>query len=263
MSFFLQYPALAAVLFILLFGGALYGFLELGRRRGRRQIELDPTGSRTGLGAMEASLYGLFGLLLAFHFGGATNRFVARRDQVGEEIKIVRTLWRRLDHLPAPARDALRARVRQHVSDHLKAYTDATTVEGFRNDMERLKAFEDQMWTETLAAVKAPGADAYAATILGSMIALFDSRAARTAAIDNHLPAVIHAMFFTLAFVVAFMVGFGLAEAKVRNWTHIGGFLVIVTLAVYVIMDLEFPRLGLIRVDFADEQIRALLQTLK
>ncbi len=38
-------------------------------------------------------------------------------------------------------------------------------------------------------------------------------------------------------------------------WLHILGFAAVMAVAIYVILDLEFPRLGLIRVDAFDQAL--------
>jgi len=68
---------LALVLFIGLFAGILIS-LEVGYRIGRRSSKRNPERGFEGLGAMEAAIFSLLGLLLAFSFSGATSRFDAR-----------------------------------------------------------------------------------------------------------------------------------------------------------------------------------------
>ena len=43
--------------------------------------------------------------------------------------------------------------------------------------------------------------------------------------------------------------------SRVRSWFHMLGFALVVAFAVYVIMDIEYPRLGLIRVDAFDQAL--------
>ena len=54
-------------------------------------------------------------------------------------------------------------------------------------------------------------------------------------------------MLVGLALASALLAGYGMAGGKSRNWLHILGFAAVMAVAVYVIIDLEFPRLGLIR----------------
>ena len=56
-----------------------------------------------------------------------------------------------------------------------------------------------------------------------------------------------------LVLVGALLVGYGTSTNKDRSWFHMIVFSIIVSLTVYVIVDLEFPRLGLIRIDGADQ----------
>jgi len=53
-----------------------------------------------------------------------------------------------------------------------------------------------------------------------------------------------------------------MAGAKSPSWVHIIGFAVLMGLTVYIILDLEFPRLGLIRVDAADQMLVELRQSM-
>src|SRR5688572_30317883 len=58
---------------------------ELGRRLGVARIARDPGGLAKGIGAAEAAVFGLLGLLLAFSFSGAASRFEDRRHLVTSE----------------------------------------------------------------------------------------------------------------------------------------------------------------------------------
>jgi hypothetical protein len=53
------------------------------------------------------------------------------------------------------------------------------------------------------------------------------------------------------------------AGGKSRNWLHILGFAASVAVSVYVIIDIEFPRLGLIRVDAFDQALVELRDSMK
>jgi len=68
----------------------------------------DPEGARAGAGAVEGSVFGLLGLLIAFTFSGAAFRFDARRQLAVEETNAIGTAYLRLDLLPADKQPALR-----------------------------------------------------------------------------------------------------------------------------------------------------------
>ena len=54
-----------------------------------------------------------------------------------------------------------------------------------------------------------------------------------------------------------------MSGGKRRSWLHVLGFSAILAATVYVILDLEYPRLGLIRVDAADQVLVDLRQSME
>ena len=54
-----------------------------------------------------------------------------------------------------------------------------------------------------------------------------------------------------------------MSGSKTRSWVHIVGFAGILALTVYVILDLEHPRLGLFRLDTFDQVLVDLRQTMR
>src|SRR5882672_11369519 len=98
-----------------IFGGVLVS-LWLGRRLGQRAVRLYGSTS-ANIGSLEAAVFALLGLLIAFTFSGALQRFDTRRVQVVEEANAIGTAWLRIDLLPAKAQPKLR--------DTFRAYADA------------------------------------------------------------------------------------------------------------------------------------------
>ncbi|PYJ69415.1 MAG: DUF4239 domain-containing protein, partial [Verrucomicrobia bacterium] len=80
----MKYTLYALLIAVSMFLGMVL-LLEVGRRIGARRLAKDPEGARVGLGALEAGVFGLLGLLIAFTFSGAASRFDARRQMVIQE----------------------------------------------------------------------------------------------------------------------------------------------------------------------------------
>jgi hypothetical protein len=68
-----------------------------------------------------------------------------------------------------------------------------------------------------------------------------------------HPPAVILWMLCAVGLGCALLAGYSLATGDYRKWTHMIAFATVMALTVYVILDLEFPRFGLIRIDAFDQ----------
>lgn len=75
---------------------ALLLCFDLGRRFGVGRLSLDPDGVTKGSGPVEAAVFGLLGLLLAFTFSGAATRFEERRFLIATEANDISTAYQRV-----------------------------------------------------------------------------------------------------------------------------------------------------------------------
>src|SRR3954469_5052213 len=111
---------------ILLSGVAVFASIlvamEIGRRFGKRERKQDLEGEASGTGAVEAAVFGLMGLLIAFTFSGAASRFDARRQLIVEEANTIGTAYLRIDLLPAHSQPTLREKFRQYLDARLEIF---------------------------------------------------------------------------------------------------------------------------------------------
>lgn len=99
--------------------------------------------------------------------------------------------------------------------------------------------------------------------LLPPLNAMIDITTTRTMAAQMHPPVIIFAMLFVLALVSALLTGYAMAGNKSRSWLHILCFALIISVTVYVILDLEYPRVGLIREAAFDQSLVELRETMK
>jgi hypothetical protein len=59
------------------------------------------------------------------------------------------------------------------------------------------------------------------------------------------------------------LAGYRMASGPHRSWLHILGFTVITVVIVCVVLDVEYPRTGLIRLETADQLLIKLRQSMK
>jgi hypothetical protein len=233
-------------------GGLFLGmlaFVEVGRRLGTRRLAGDP---EAGTGAVDGAVFALFGLLVAFTFSGAGTRFDARRDLVTKEANAIGTAWLRLDLLPADAQPALRKLFREYVDARLSTYGDVANREATAAEYARSLGIQGEIWKQAVAASATAPTTAGAMLVLPALNDMIDITTTRLMAARTHPPPVIFALLFALALGCSLLAGVSLAKSSRRNWLHMTAFAAITAVTVYVILDLEFPRLGLIRVDAAD-----------
>jgi hypothetical protein len=236
---------------------------ELGRRLGQRRLARNLEGARAGLGAVEGAVFGLLGLLIAFTFQGAASRFDMRRALIIEEANAVSTAWARLDLLPVATQLPLRDLFRRYLDARLAVYQQKPELAAVRVALEKSNGLQQEIWTAATTACRSDEGRGVAMLVLPPLNAMFDITTARTMAVLHHPPLIIFGSLFALALGCSLLAGFGMAGGKTRSWAHMLGFAFIMSFAVYVIIDLEFPRLGLIRVDAADRALISLRETMK
>lgn len=254
---------IALIIAVGLFVGMLI-LLDVGRRIGARGLARDPEGARAGTGTVEAAVFALLGLLIAFTFSGAASRFDARRDLIIQETNAIGTAWLRLDLLPASAQPAIRESFRQYVDARLEAYRKLPDIAAARSELARSIRLQGEIWTQAVAAGRSEDAPPPATMLLlPALNEMIDITTTRTMATQLHPPLAIYGMLVGLALASALLAGYGMAGGKSRSWLHVIGFAAVMAVAVYLIIDIEFPRLGLIRVDAFDQalvELRASMQ---
>jgi hypothetical protein len=235
--------------------GLLLGILfvyDFGWRLSERRMAVLKTDS-VNSGLLDGAIYALLGLLIAFTFSGAASRFDHRRELVIEEANTIGTTYLRLDLLPTDAQPVLRTLFRQYLDARLDIYQKLSDFDASQIALRRSKSLQDQIWPIAVKACHDSGSVPATTLLLTTLNEMFDIATLRnTVAVEMHPPIVIFIMLFSLALISAGLAGFSDAGAKRRNWVHVVAFAVITAGTVYVILDIEYPRMGLIRVDSVD-----------
>lgn len=240
-------------------GGLFLGLLvfsEVGRRFGVAKLARDPEGLPKGIGATEAAVFTLIGLLLAFTFSGAASRFEDRRHLITAETNAIGTAYLRIDLLPADAQPGMRDAFRRYVDDRLETYRNPEDREATKASLAEDVALQNEIWAAAVKASLRSDAPTQAAMLmLPALNEMIDIATSRLVATRNHPPPIIFLLLAGLTLVGALLVGYGTSVNRDRTWLHTVVFAAILSLTIYVIVDLEFPRLGLIRVDAADQAL--------
>src|SRR4051794_16714332 len=247
-----NFPVIAVVLFTVIFASTLI-LLEVGRRIGVRKRALDPAGAEKGLGSVEGGVVGLLGLLLAFTFSGAAARFDARRLLIVQETNAIGTAYLRLDLLPATDQPGLREDFRRYVDARLAIYRKLPDMQASNAEMDKAKGLQGKIWTQAVAVCKEVNSPAVISLVLSSLNEMIDITTTRAVARQAHPPTIIFVLLFVLLLVGSLLAGYGMSAARRPSWLHMVGFAGIMSLAVYVILDIEFPRVGLVRIDTVDQ----------
>ena len=228
-------------------------FLRFGRWLGKRVLARHGGEIPASVGSLEAAIFALMGLLIAFTFSGALTRFDGRRVQAVDEMNAIGTAYLRVTLLPASAQPKLRETMRNYVDARIATYRKLPDIKAADTEAARSMRLQNEIWAQTVAAVRSPDARAGAELlVISAMNQMFDLASARIAATKIHPPSIVYLMLIGLAFAAALLAGYQSAGEK-HDWMRRLGFALIIASTVYVILEIEFPRVGLVRIDAIDQ----------
>jgi hypothetical protein len=211
------------------------------------------TDGEGAFGIIDGAVFGLLGLLIAFTFSGAAGRFDERRKLIVDEANAIGTAYLRID-LVSPAHQAgLRETMRRYLDARLAAYRALPDLAAARVQLVRSQQLQTQLWQQAVAAVA--DTPSSAVLLMPALNEVFDIATTRSMATQIHPPRVIFVLLFAFALLSALIAGHASAGSGGRHWLHSGVFAFVLAGAVYVIIDMEYPRLGFIRVDAFDQAL--------
>lgn len=252
---------LSAFFAAILFAGLL-GCLRLGWMIGRRRSRLVGDDAQAGLGAIEGSVFGLMGLLIAFTFTGAANRFEDRRELITQHVNAIGTAWLRLDLLPGDDREKVRDGFRRYLDAVIETTGDAAHHEAAMDGLARLNALQQEIWDQLIDSTKRDRSLPLAQAVLPPANEMFDLSNSRLLASRQHPPVAVFAMLGALVLLSGLLAGFGMAKCDRQSPLHVFGFAAVMALSIYLILDIEYPRLGLVRISAFDQAMVELRATM-
>jgi hypothetical protein len=234
---------------------SLLACLEVGYRAGRRDTF---PAAHEGIGALEAAIFALLGLLLGFSFSGATARLDARRQLIVNEANAISTAYLRVDLLPASQQEEMRLLFRQYVDARLGAYARIPDMEAFRQGNARSEQWQQQIWGKAVAASRDDPTHDSARLLLPALNEMIDITSSRTIALDTHLPWLIFALLVAVTLSSGVVAGYTMSKRNRRSWLHMALYAASIAATVYTVTDLDFPRSGLIHLTSADQAMEHL-----
>ena len=198
---------------------------------------------RDDFGIILSATLTLLGLLIGFSFSMAISRYDQRKNYEEAEANAIGTEYVRADLLPPGDRARVRELLRMYVNERVLFYTTRD-----RGELAKINTDTAELQNELWATVR-PAATgqptAVVALVISGMNDVLNSQGYTQAAWWNRIPLAAWALMAAIAVCCNLLVGYG---ARRRDW-HI--FLILpiaVSLAFFLISDIDSPRGGAIRV---------------
>ncbi|MGB8837378.1 MAG: hypothetical protein WA306_05095 [Candidatus Acidiferrales bacterium] len=221
---------------------------DVGFRSGRRSETRTPDETKSQISAVEDAILGILALLLGFTMFMAVSRFDARKQLVLDEANAIGTSLRRTELLPAIDGSEIASLLRQYIDVRVQYGTsgnDLARLDSLRLQTVRL---QNEFWARAIASGQKNPDPVRVGLLLQSLNQVMDLESARKMAFENPVPESVIYVNCIVGLLAIMLVGytFGLHGRRQIFSTFV--LTLAITLVLGLIIDLDRPRSGFIRV---------------
>jgi hypothetical protein len=210
--------------------------------RGRQAVEDE---EREEFGVVQSATLTLLGLIVGFTFSMALGRYDQRKNYEEEEANAIGTEYLRADFLPAAEATKVRALLLDYLDQRILFYESRDPQQLSSIDTQTAK-LQARLWSTVQAAAVAQSTPVIALVVSG-MNDVLNSQGYTQAAWWNRIPSSAWSLMAAIAICSIALVGYGTKSAKAAS-RFILILPLVVSIAFFLIADIDSPRHGLIHV---------------
>ena len=223
--------------------------MEAGYRLGGRSAARTSEAVKSQIDAMQTTLLGMLALMLGFTFSISLDRYNARSEAVVHEANTIGTAWLRSSLLP----DGPRAGARATFAAYAKVRASTVTLDWERREQRgalngEAQRLQGRLWEQAADASRTAPSPATTGLYVQALNEMIDAHASLMAQVDRHVPELVLLLLFAAFVVSGGVIGdsAGLAGPRPSRATVV--MVALVVLLMFIILDLDRPRRGMIEV---------------
>jgi hypothetical protein len=230
-----------AIIIVLVLGLMMYGGLKLGHFLGHAKVRPEKGGE-----ALITALFGLLGFLLAFSFNMSQARFEMRRTHIAEETNAIGTALLRTDLLPDSVRAQIRVPFKAYVASRIAYFNAGHDPERVATTLQNANNHFAAIWAIAASFSRQhPEQVTVGNQLIPALTEMADAMATRHSGLMATVPDLIVYMLLCLCIAVSLFTGYYYGAKKTDNFVAVG-FVALVCIVVYITLDLDRPRRGII-----------------
>lgn len=235
---------IAIILFI-----SMVAAIEIGYRIGLKKKEIANEASKAHLNSIQASVIGILALLLGFTFSLSLQRYDSRSEAVVDEANAIGTAYLRAQLLPTSLRanvqDVLRQYVDLRAQESKVSLSDSQVREVL---LVKTTTTQSALWDYAKQAAEIDPNPVKTGLFIQALNEVIDSFGKRNAGINRHVPELILLLVYATFLLAGVILGFTSGVAGHRPSMASYFMVILIVILVYIILDLDRPRRGLIEV---------------
>lgn len=235
---------IAAVLFIFIVIAN-----EIGLRIGEYYENKSDDDVKSQTTAIQGGIIGILALILGFTFSMSVQRFDNRAASEIAEANAIGTAILRTNLLPAPLNAEAKQLIEAYIQVRLEVNDTDLTQKDIRKQYQlKTTALQEEIWDIAITASKQDPNPVTAGLFVSSVNDLIDAQGKRNDQLQRHVPAAIFYLLFIIFIATGILMGYssGLGKKTSRMPAVVLGLLI--SLLVFIIIDLDKPRRGVIQV---------------
>jgi phosphate/sulfate permease len=237
--------------FLLMFISFLVGSYTYRWLKKRRNVDGEST-----FGAVQGSLLGLLALLLSFTFSMSNSNYDRRVDAIRDEANAIGTAVLRADLYPDSIRQAYRKDLKEYLETRIEFYEAKTDMKRINESLKARQLIQESLWARASSIAREPAFLMPNNQMVPALNAMFDAVTTRNLALLKRVPEIILWVLILLCATSAFTLGY--SQGGKSDWIMNIGFAIMICLALYLVIDLDRSRRGVINTEFANQEIKNL-----
>lgn len=223
---------------------------EVGFRLGRFVQARTDSEIKSLTGSIQASILGLLALLLGFTFSMSMQRYDNRSMAIIDEANSIGTAVLRIQLLPEQFRDEAKTLFNEYIQLRVDiGQLDLTKIEERDAYNKKIENYQNKLWALAIAATDVDARPATTGAFVKSLNDVIDSQGKRNALLQMHVPEVVLFLLFIVFISSGGIMGYSAGLSGKRMFAPIVLISLLITLIVFIIIDLDRPKRGLIQVN--------------
>lgn len=237
--------AIAVTLFV-----AIIMFNEVGFRVGRFVQSRTDSEVKTLTGSIQASILGLLALLLGFTFSMSMQRYDNRNMALIDEVNTIGTAILRVQLLPDDFKAEAEKLFQEYVGLRVEiGQLDLTKIEERNIYNAKIANLQNKLWSLAISITEVDPRPVTTGAFVKSLNDVIDSQGKRNALLQMHVPEVVLILLFIVFISSGGIMGYSAGLSGKRMIAPIVLVSLLITLIVFIIIDLDRPKRGLIQVN--------------
>lgn len=201
-------------------------------------------------GSIQGSVLGLLALLLGFTFSMSMQRFDNRTMALIDEANAIGTAVLRIELLPDEYQVDATALFEEYIEQRVAIGTIDLTMHDERSAYnKKIIGLQNKLWSLAIAATNDDPRPVTTGAFVKSLNDVIDSQGKRNALLQMHVPEVVLILLFIVFISSGGFMGYSAGLSGKRVFAPIILVSLLITLIVFIIIDLDRPKRGLIQVN--------------